>query len=45
MEKKMENDMATGIIGFIGGIVGSYWGYMGVIWGISEGGHRGVYRV
>ena len=34
MEKKMENDMETGIIGFIGGhgvILGLYGGYMGDI--------------
>ena len=31
MEKKMENEMETGIIGFIGCIIGLYWGYVGIM--------------
>ena len=31
MEKKMENEMESGIIRFIGGILGLYWGYIGIM--------------
>ena len=31
MEKKMENEMETGIIGFIGCIIGLYWVYIGIM--------------
>ena len=30
MEKKMENEMETGIIGFIGCILGLYRGFIGI---------------
>ena len=31
MEKNMENEMETGIVGSIGVIVGLYWGYIGIM--------------
>ena len=31
IEKNMENEMETGIVGSIGVIVGLYWGYIGIM--------------